>query len=162
MKKYPEHKIKVPRFKEEHGFYTTKERSKLMSKIRGKDTKPEVILRKTLWNIGVRYRKNVKKLPGKPDIVISKYRLIIFVDGEFWHGFNWEEKKTKIKSNREFWIPKIERNMQRDKEINEQLKSAGWTVLRFWEQEVKKEFGKCIYEILQHTNIEHFKFYESI
>ena len=162
MKKYPEQKIKVPRFKEELGFYTTKKRSLLMSKIRGKDTKPEVILRKTLWNIGIRYRKNVKKLPGKPDIVISKYKLIIFIDGEFWHGFNWKEKKTKIKSNREFWIPKIERNMQRDHEVNEQLKSQGWTVLRFWEQEVKKEFGKCIYEILQHTDIESFKFYESI
>ena len=162
MKKYPEHKIRVPRFKEELGFYTTKERSRLMSKIRGKDTKPEVILRKTLWNIGLRYRKNVKKLPGKPDIVISKYRLIIFVDGEFWHGYNWAEKKTKIKSNRDFWIPKIERNMQRDEEINEQLKSMGWKVIRFWEQEVKKEFGRCIYEILQHTDIEYFKTYESI
>ncbi len=162
MKKYPEHKIRVPRFKEELGFYTTKERSRLMSKIRGKDTKPEVILRKTLWNIGLRYRKNVKKLPGKPDIVISKYRLIIFVDGEFWHGYNWAEKKTKIKSNRDFWIPKIERNMQRDDEINEQLKAMGWKVIRFWEQEVKKEFGRCIYEILQHTDIENFKTYESI
>ncbi len=152
MKKYPEHRIIIPRFKEELGFYTTKKRSELMSKIKGKDTKPEVILRKALWDIGLRYRKNVKKLPGNPDIVISKYKLIIFVDGEFWHGFNWKEKKTKIKSNREFWIPKIERNMQRDSEVNYQLKSQGWTVLRFWEREIKKEFGSCLIKILNHID----------
>ena len=161
MKKYPEDRIKVPRFREENGFYTTKERSKLMAKIRAKDTKPEIILRKFLWNIGIRYRINVKKLPGKPDIVISKHKLIIFIDGEFWHGFNWDEKKYKIKSNRDFWIPKIERNMQRDQEVNEQLKSMGWIVLRFWQQEIKKEFGRCLNEILQHLDRDYYSSYES-
>jgi DNA mismatch endonuclease (patch repair protein) len=119
-----------------------------MSKIRGKNTKSEVLLRKALWDLGVRYRKNDPRLPGKPDIVISKQRLIIFVDGEFWHGHNWEEKKLSIKSNPGFWIAKIERNMQRDRINNQLLSELGWTVLRFWDQEVKKEFGVCLRKIL--------------
>ncbi len=154
MKNYPENKINVPRFNEANGFYTTKKRSILMSKIKGKDTKPEVRLRKLLWSIGIRYRKNVKKIIGHPDIVISRYKLIIFVDGEFWHGYNWEDKKHKIKSNRDFWIPKIERNIQRDNEINQALKKQGWKVLRFWEHEIKTEIGRCLFEILNYTDIE--------
>jgi DNA mismatch endonuclease, patch repair protein len=132
-------KIKVPRFEEAAGFYTTLDRSTLMSKIKGKNTKPEVLLRKELWKRGYRYRTNVKELPGKPDIVISKFKLVIFVDGEFWHGHQWDEKKEKIKSNRGFWIPKIERNIQRDDEVNEQLDELGWTVLRFWEHKIIKD-----------------------
>lgn len=155
--KYPIQKIKVPRFREENGFYTTKKRSDLMSKIRAKETKPEQILRKTLWAFGVRYRKNVNKFIGKPDIVISKYKLIVFVDGAFWHGYNWEEKKNKIKSNREFWIPKVERNMQRDVEINFALTEKGWTVFRFWDFQIKNELGICIQRILKH--IEYFEEY---
>src|SRR5688572_21355404 len=104
-------KIKVPQFQEDAGFYTTTLRSMLMSRIRGKETDPEVRLRKALWAIGIRYRKNVAKLPGKPDIVINKSKLVIFIDGEFWHGFNWSIKKKKIKANRKYWIAKIERNM---------------------------------------------------
>lgn len=154
MHEYPKNRIKVPRFEEANGFYTTKDRSKLMSKIRGKDTKPEIVLRNFLWNIGLRYRKNVKAMTGKPDIVMRKYKLVIFVDGEFWHGFKWEEKKDKIKSNRDFWIPKIERNMQRDAEVNQLLEKQGWIVLRFWEQEIKKEFGRCVNEILRYTDYE--------
>lgn len=148
MPDFKEDIIKVPRFNESNGFYTTKERSGLMKKIKGIDTKPELKLRKFLWNLGVRYQKNVKKLSGKPDIVISKYKLIIFIDGEFWHGHNWQEKKEKIKSNRDFWIPKIERNMQRDKKVNNDLSSDGWTVMRFWEYEIKKEFNVCVNKIL--------------
>jgi len=115
-------RIKVPQFNEEAGFYTTKARSKQMFKIRGKDTKPEIQFRKALWAKGSRYRVNYKKLIGKPDIVLNKYKTVIFIDGVFWHGYNWEEKKDNIKSNRGFWIPKIERNMQRDQEVNEALK----------------------------------------
>lgn len=148
MTPYSNKPIKVPRFNEENGFYTTKNRSKLMSKIKSSDTKPEIKLRKFLWNIGLRYRKNVKKLPGSPDIVFFKYRLVIFVDGEFWHGYNWEEKKNKIKSNRAFWIPKIERNIERDKAINNHYNQTNWTVMRFWEHEIKKEFGRCAKKIL--------------
>ncbi|MBY0425310.1 MAG: very short patch repair endonuclease, partial [Cytophagales bacterium] len=103
---YPE-EIEVPRFCEANGFYTTKARSAIMSTIRAKNTKPEIRLRKALWSQGIRYRKTLKNLPGKPDIVIRKYRLVIFVDGEFWHGYDWENKKATIKSNRGFWIPKI-------------------------------------------------------
>ena len=93
MKRYPEKQIKVPRFTEENGFYTTKKRSELMGKIKSKNTKPEISLRKALWHLGYRYRKNVKSLPGNPDLVFSKYKLAVFVDGEFWHGYNWEQKK---------------------------------------------------------------------
>ena len=150
MSEYSYKKIKVPRFKEENGFYTTKKRSQIMSKIKSQDTKPEIKLRKFLWGIGLRYRKNVKKLPGSPDIVLSKFKLVIFVDGEFWHGYNWNEKKTKIKSNKGFWIPKIERNIQRDNLNNMYYRNCGWTVMRFWEHEIKKEFSVCINKILNY------------
>lgn len=148
MKKYPETPIEVPRFNEENGFYTTAQRSKIMSKIKAKDSKPEVLLRKALWNLGFRYRKNVKTLPGTPDIVYKKYKLVIFIDGEFWHGYNWEEKKLKIKKNRDFWIPKIERNMQRDRINNELLEKSGWHVLRFWAKEILSNTDDCINKIL--------------
>ena len=147
MKKYPEYDIAVPRFNEANGFYTTKGRSELMAKIKGVNTKPELKLRKALWGMGFRYRKNVKKLPGSPDLVFYKFKLAIFVDGEFWHGYNWEEKREKIKSNRDFWIPKIERNMQRDRQNRSKLENEGWVVLRFWEQEIYKDFDNCIIKI---------------
>lgn len=121
-----------------------------MSKIKSQNTKPELKLKKTLWNLGFRYRKNVKKLPGTPDIVFPKDKIVIFVDGEFWHGYNWEEKKTKIKTNRDFWIPKIERNIQRDKRNNQLLSESGWYVLRFWEHEIKKDFEDCINQIINY------------
>ena len=150
MKTYPENNIFVPRFNEESGFYTTKQRSELMSKIRSKNTKPEVKIRKALWALGFRYRKNVKKLPGYPDIVFSKQKLVIFIDGEFWHGFNWEIKKPKIKSNRGFWIPKIERNIQRDSQNVKLLTDRGWYVMRFWDTQVKKDFDSCIRRIVSY------------
>lgn len=157
MKIYTENIIKVPRFNEAAGFYTTKARSDLMSRIRSKETKPEIQFRKVLWGLGLRYRKNVKKLQGTPDIVFTKFKLIIFIDGEFWHGYNWEEKKRKIKSNRDFWIPKIERNMQRDRQNNRKLEEQGWTVLRFWDSEIKKELGACLNRVLIHLdNFEKF------
>lgn len=140
--------ISVPRFTEANGFYTSAQRSRTMSKIRGKNTRPEMLLRKALWHAGVRYRLHKKGLPGSPDIVIQSLKLAIFVDGEFWHGFKWEEKKEKIKSNRAFWIPKIERNMQRDRENNAKLRAMGFHVLRFWEGEVRKELGTCLKRIL--------------
>ena len=150
MQKYPENNIKLPRFREENGFYTTKERSRLMGKIRGKDTKPEVMFRKALWAKGYCYRKNIKKLPGKPDVVLNKFKLVIFIDGEFWHGYNWEEKKKTIKSNRAFWIPKIERNMQRDRQVEIELVKLGFTVFRFWEQRIKKDLDACLEEVVEY------------
>ena len=112
------HKIIVPRFEEAAGFYTTKQRSYNMSRIKSKNSKPEMILRKALWAKNIRFRLHDKSLPGRPDIVIKKYKLAIFVDGEFWHGFDWKTNRERIKSNRLFWIPKIERNMQKDERVN--------------------------------------------
>src|SRR5262245_47770650 len=121
----------------EFQFKTTPERSQLMKKIRLKDTQPEMILRKELTKIGLRYRLHSAKLPGKPDIVLNKYKLVIFIDGEFWHGFEWKKKKPKIKSNRDYWIPKIERTKKRDKENVKKLNDLGFVVFRFWEQQIK-------------------------
>ena len=127
-----------------YGFQTTIARSIHMKKITGKDTKPEIIFRKALWGRGIRYRKNYPKIPGKPDVAIVKYKIAIFIDGTFWHGYNWKEKKRKIHSNKEYWIKKIEGNMARDKRINTQLNEMGWTVLRFWDFEIKKNLSLCI------------------
>jgi len=131
-----------------YGFVTSEERSHIMSQISRKNTKPEVKLRKTLWHKGVRYRIDYGKAPGRPDIAIVGHKIAIFVDGEFWHGYRWEEKKEKIKSNRDYWIKKIERNMQRDLRVNKLLAEKGWTVLRFWEKQVKKELESCVNSII--------------
>ncbi|MAU71045.1 MAG: very short patch repair endonuclease [Pseudozobellia sp.] len=149
-KDYPEERIKVPRFNEESGFYTTPKRSKIMSKIRGKNTKPELAFRKALYAAGYRYRVDYKKLIGKPDILLKKYKTAIFIDGEYWHGHNWQERKPKIKTNRDFWVAKIERNMQRDREVNQELERLGYKVFRFWETEIKKELDRCLSEVLSH------------
>ena len=149
-KNYSEERIKVPRFNEASGFYTTPERSKIMSKIRGKNTKPELAFRKALYAAGYRYRIDYKKLIGKPDILLKKYKTAIFIDGEYWHGHNWQERKPKVKANREFWIAKIERNMQRDREVNSELERLGYTVFRFWETEIKKELDSCLQKVIVH------------
>ena len=151
-KPYSEEKIKVPRFNEESGFYTTPQRSKIMSKIRGKNTKPELVFRKALYAAGYRYRIDYKKLIGRPDLVLKKYKTVIFIDGEYWHGHNWSERKPKIKTNREFWIAKIERNMQRDREVNTELKLLGYQVFRYWETEIKKDLERCLSEVVTHLN----------
>jgi len=124
-----------------------------MAKIKAQDTKPELKLRKALWNLGFRYRKNVKKLPGTPDIVFRKAKLVVFVDGEFWHGFEWEQKKLKIKTNRDFWIPKIERNMQRDAGNNTLLIEKGWKVMRFWEKEINSNLEGCINQVINYLEM---------
>lgn len=114
-----------------------------MKQVKNKGSKIEVKLMKELWSRGLRYRKNVNGIFGKPDIVFIGKRVVVFCDSEFWHGFNWEERKNDFKSHQEFWIPKIERNMERDKEVTEQLQSEGWTVLRFWGNEIKKNLKEC-------------------
>jgi DNA mismatch endonuclease (patch repair protein) len=111
-------------------------------------TKPEKLLKKALWHAGIRYKSPKKPLPGKPDISLKKYKLVIFVDGSFWHGYDWEKRKHAIKSNREFWIAKIERNIQRDQEVNAYYQSKGWAVLRFWDFEVKGELGACLKKVV--------------
>ena len=127
---------------------TPEQRRKNMQAIRSKDTSIELRLRKALWDRGIRYRKNYKKLIGKPDIAITKYRIAVFCDSDYWHGYDWENRNQRIKSNREYWIPKIERNMARDQEVNEALERDGWTVLRFWEWQIKKQLDNCVDEIL--------------
>ncbi len=123
-----------------------------MSKIRSDNTTPEIIFRKALWAKGLRYRKNYSKLPGKPDIVFTKHKVTVFIDGEFWHGFNWHEKKGKIKTNSEYWIKKIEGNMTRDKKNMQMLEDDGWAILRFWESEIRKEPMECLEKVLALLN----------
>jgi DNA mismatch endonuclease (patch repair protein) len=115
---------------------TTSARSYNMSRIHSKDTKPELIVRKYLWNLGYRYRKNDKRLPGTPDIVLKKYATVIFIHGCFWHG---HEHITWPKTNAEFWRKKIERNRQRDEEDKQKLKSMGWSVMTIWECQLTKK-----------------------
>lgn len=149
-KPYNEQIIKVPRFKESAGFYTTEKRSKHMAKIKGKNTKPEMMFRKALYKEGVKYRIDFKKLPGKPDVSNMSKKFVVFIDGEFWHGYNWQNKKERIKSNRDFWIPKIERNIQRDNQNNEKLKDMGYMVFRFWEHQIKNNLDLCIGQVLDY------------
>ena len=118
-----------------------------MSHIRSKDTKPEVTLRKALWHKGYRYRKNLGSLPGKPDIVLTQHRICIFVDSEFFHGFKWGDgmkERLMRGSNPGYWIPKIERNMRRDRETDLKLKELGRKVLHFWARDVEKNLEQCI------------------
>ncbi len=122
---------------------TREEIARNMRSNKSKDTKPELLLRKELWKRGLRYRKNYKKLIGKPDIVFPKRKIAIFVDGKMWHGYDWEQKKNDFKSNRDFWIPKIEENIARDKFVTQRLKSDGWIVLRFWDFDIKKQLSDC-------------------
>lgn len=120
-----------------------------MSKVRLKNGKAETILAKKIWHKGYRYRRNYKKLPGSPDVSILRYRVAVFVDGEFWHGENWEERKAKLKHNREYWIEKIEENMARDKRVDAQLQELGWIPIHFWEKQVLKNTDECVNTILE-------------
>ena len=125
---------------------TKEQRTKNMKNIRCKDTKIEILLRKALWNKGIRYRKNYNKIPGKPDIAITKYKIAIFCDGEFFHGKDWVILKERLKhsNNSSFWIDKIYKNIERDNIVNKQLHSLGWIVLRFWGNDVKKNLEQCV------------------
>lgn len=114
-----------------------------MKQVKCKGSKIEVMLMKELWSRGLRYRKNVTSVCGKPDIVFIGKKVAVFCDSEFWHGYNWEERKKDFKSHQEFWIPKIERNMERDKEVTAQLEADGWIVLRFWGNDIKKHLSEC-------------------
>lgn len=126
--------------------HSKEQRRKNMQHIRGKDTKIELILRKALWSHGYRYRKNYAKLPGKPDIVLTKQHIVIFCDSEFFHGKDWEILKTRLQkcNNGEFWIQKIEKNMARDEVIDKALRFLGWTVLHFWGEEIKCDVVECV------------------
>lgn len=133
---------KEPRF---HGEVSEKSH-KNMSRIRGKDTSIELALRKALWTKGYRYRKNYKLLPGTPDIVLTKYRVAIFCDSEFFHGKDWQTLMPKLQkgANSNYWISKIERNMERDQEKDKVLLFEGWTVIHFWGKDILKNTDECI------------------
>ena len=125
---------------------TKEQRRKNMQHIRSKDTKIEILLRKALWHKGIRYRKNYSKIPGKPDIAITKYKIAVFCDSEFFHGKDWEELKPRLLKgdNGEFWVKKIGQNRERDEEVNKQLAFLGWTVVRFWGTDIKKNIEECV------------------
>ncbi len=127
---------------------TTPEVSRRMGNVHLKKGIAETRLAKSLWHNGIRYRLNYKGVPGSPDIAITKYKIAVFVDGEFWHGQNWDERKAKLKSNRDYWIEKIEENIARDKRNNASLADQGWRVIRFWEKEVLKDTEKCVQKVL--------------
>lgn len=122
---------------------TREQRHKNMQAIKNKDSEIELLLRKELWKRGLRYRKNSKAVFGHPDIAFIGKKIAVFCDSEFWHGYDWENRKNDIKTRREFWIPKIERNIQRDKEVTEKLENDGWIVIRFWGKEIKKNTKEC-------------------
>ena len=131
---------------------TPQQRHLCMSHIRSKDTKPEQLVRQALWHKGFRYRLHVKDLPGKPDIALTKYKIAIFCDSEFFHGKDWEVLKPRLENsnNSEYWIKKISRNMERDNEINKQLLFMGWTVIRFWGKDILKDIDTCI-QVVEET-----------
>ena len=129
---------------------TPEQRHKNMSRIRPKNTKAELLLRKALWKKGIRYRKNVANLTGKPDIVITRCKIAVFVDGDFWHGNPKEKLQQRLGTNRNYWIEKIEKNKARDKAVTEELTENGWLVLRFWESDVKKDLNACVDKILSY------------
>jgi len=126
--------------------HTKAQRRKNMQHIHSKDTSIEIRLRKALWAKGYRYRKNWKKLPGKPDIAIIKYKVAIFCDGEFFHGKYWEVLKPKLEksNNAEYWVPKIRKNIERDDKIDKELQYLGWTVIRFWGKDINKKLDECL------------------
>ncbi|MBE8727290.1 very short patch repair endonuclease [Flavobacterium hungaricum] len=132
---------------------TPEQRRKNMQAIKSTNTKEEVRLAKALWKLGYRYRKNNKKIFGKPDLTFASYKIAIFIDSEFFHGKDWETQQLRIKSNRDYWIPKIERNRKRDIEVNEYLLSKNWKVLRFWSKEIQKELESCIKKIRQEIEL---------
>lgn len=121
-----------------------------MANVHLKRGKAETLLAKRLWHLGYRYRLNYRKIEGSPDIAITRLKIAIFVDGEFWHGQNWEERKQKLRSNRDYWIEKIEENMARDRRNDAHLAEQGWQVIRFWEKEVLKDPDGCVQKILSY------------
>ena len=114
-----------------------------MSRVKNKDSEIEIALRRELWSRGLRYRKNVTTIFGKPDIAFVGKKIAVFCDSEFWHGYDWENKKHEIKTRQEFWIPKIERTIERDKEVTQALEEQGWLVMRFWGKQIQKNCAAC-------------------
>ncbi|MBN1184951.1 MAG: DNA mismatch endonuclease Vsr [Bacteroidales bacterium] len=131
---------------------TENQRVKNMRAVKSKGSKIEVALSKSIWAAGYRYRKNDKTVFGKPDLTFKKYKIAVFADSEFWHGKDWTEKKHDIKSNQEFWIRKIERNIIRDHEVNKKLREDGWEVIRFWGKDIEKNLRNCTQIVIDKIN----------
>lgn len=129
---------------------TSAQRSRVMQHIRSTNTKPEIMLRKALWHRGIRYRKNWRRLTGCPDIVLTRHRIAIFVDGDFWHARGCQDSPgSQIDTNKAYWQKKLARNVERDKEVVDSLTEQGWLVLRFWESDIKKNLDGVVREILR-------------
>lgn len=128
-------------------YETDESTSKRMSKVKLKKGDAETLLAKKLWHLGVRYRLNDKRLPGSPDIAILKYHIAVFVDGEFWHGYDWDNRKPKLNRNREYWIEKIEENIARDVRVDKELAVLGWYPIHFWSKDVLKNCDECVQAI---------------
>jgi len=129
--------------------HSPEQRRRNMQAVKNKDSQIEVALRKALFAKGYRYRKNYTKVFGKPDIVFTKEKIAVFCDSEFWHGYDWERRKLDFKSRQDFWIPKIERNMERDREVNLHLETESYIVLRYWGKQIKKNLDVVVAEIEQ-------------
>lgn len=123
-----------------------------MQAIKSKDTKIEILVRKALWAKGYRYRKNDNSVLGSPDITFKRHKIAIFCDSEFWHGKDWDVLKQRLNTNSSYWHSKIERNINRDKNTNQQLESNGWLVLRFWEKDIMKNLDHCVLVIEKAIN----------
>lgn len=137
------------------GRYTSEQTYRIMSAVKSKNTKPEMLLRKVLWSRNYRYRVNYKKLPGKPDIVFTKTKIAVFCDGDFWHGHNWALRgipslEEELSRYSHFWRDKITNNVKRDSEVTALLENQGWYVIRIWESDIKKDVEKCA-DIVSHV-----------
>ena len=126
-------------------------RRKIMQRVKSHDTKPEILLRKALWHRGMRYRKNWRALPGTPDIALTRRKIAIFVDGDFWHARGHEDNPgEQIASRQADWKKKLARNVERDKDVNEALTQLGWLVLRFWESDINSDLEACVRHVLRY------------
>ena len=131
---------------------TKEQRRKAMSRNRAKDTRPEVRLRKALYHQRLRYRKNYRKLPGTPDIALTRQKIAIFVDGDFWHARGHETHPgEQVTTNKEYWVKHLSRNVERDREETDTLTEQGWLVLRFWESDIKRNLEACVNTILAYA-----------
>ena len=127
---------------------TSPEISKRMSHVKTKRNSAEIMIAKSLWHRGYRYRLNYKALPGSPDIALAKYRIAIFIDGEFWHGKYFEQRKTKLKNNKVYWIEKIQENIDRDLKNDKLLRQMDWYPIHFWSNDVIKYCNQCVEEVI--------------
>lgn len=123
-----------------------------MQRVKNKNSEIEIMLRHELFKNNLHYRKNVKNVFGHPDVAFIGKKIAIFVDSEFWHGYDFEHRKNDFKTHQDFWIPKIQRNMERDREVNKKLQDDGWIVLRFWGNEIKNDLNQCVQKIIEVYN----------